>query len=177
MIKNIVSAFICLMLFFSCATTKQSNKPDYKQVPDSTTKVLRGIVNRQILANDPSFPWFKENARYGEADISAVAALKKNGAKCTFVVLFGTWCHDSQNLVPKFFRLMDAGGIPDSKITLVALDRNKTTVQNLHKVYQLKAVPTFIVLVDGKEVGRVLEHGKTGYMEKELGEIVAKLPI
>jgi hypothetical protein len=37
----------------------------------------------------------------------------------------------------------------------------------------LKAVPTFIVLVDGKEVGRVLEHGKTGYMEKELGEIIA----
>lgn len=173
MIKNIASTFVCMILLFSCTTTKNANQPNYKEVPDSTTKVLRGIVNRQILANDTSFPWFKENTRFGEADISAVAALKKNGAKCSFVVLFGTWCHDSQNLVPKFYRLMDAGGIPESKITMVAVDRNKTTVQNLHKKYQLTAVPTFIVLVDGKEVGRVLEHGKTGYMEKELGEIIA----
>jgi thiol-disulfide isomerase/thioredoxin len=173
MMRTIFSILVCSVILWSCASSKLNNQQNYKEVPDSLTKVLRGIVNRQILESDTSFAWFKENARYGEADISAVAALKKNGAKCSFVVLFGTWCHDSQNLVPKFYRLMDAGGIPDSKITLIALDRKRTTVQDLQIKYQLKAVPTFIVLVDGKEVGRVLEHGKTGYMEKELGEIIA----
>ncbi len=173
MIKILFFACFSCFLLSSCVSSKLSNQPNYKVVPDTATKVLRGIINRQILESDTSFSWFADNKRYGDADISAVLALKKNGAKCSFVVLSGTWCHDSQNLVPKFYRLMDAGGIPDSKITLIALDRNKTTVQNLHSKYQVKAVPTFIVLVDGKEVGRVLEHGKTGYMEKELGEIIA----
>jgi hypothetical protein len=58
---------------------------------------------------------------------------------------------------------------------LVTVDRPKTAVQNLHIKFQLKTVPTFVVLVNGKEVGRVEEYGKTGYMEKELGEIVAAL--
>jgi hypothetical protein len=34
-------------------------------------------------------------------------------------------------------------------------------------------VPTFIVIKDGKEVGRVVEYGKEGQLDKELGHIVA----
>jgi thiol-disulfide isomerase/thioredoxin len=70
---------------------------------------------------------------------------------------------------------MDKAGFPESKIVLVAVDTRKFAVQNLHVKYQLKTVPTFIVLVNGKEVGRVEEYGKTGYMEKELGEVVAAI--
>lgn len=171
--RHLISACLYIIILSSCASSKLTNQPNYKVLPDAQTKVLSGIINRQILVSDTSFKWWAESIRYGEADISAVAALKKNGAKCSFVVLCGTWCEDTQNLLPKFYRLMDAGNIPDSKITLIALDRNKTTIKNLHVKYQVKAVPTFIVFVDGKEVGRVLEHGKTGYMEKELGEIIA----
>ncbi|HAI83817.1 MAG TPA: glycerophosphodiester phosphodiesterase, partial [Chitinophagaceae bacterium] len=37
-------------------------------------------------------------------------------------------------------------------------------------------VPTFIVLDNnGKEVGRVVEYGKYGVIDKELGEIVSRL--
>jgi hypothetical protein len=34
-------------------------------------------------------------------------------------------------------------------------------------------VPTIIVLKDGKEIGRVVEYGKTGMFDKELGEIIS----
>jgi hypothetical protein len=33
-------------------------------------------------------------------------------------------------------------------------------------------VPTFIVLKNGQEVGRVVEYGKYGMFDKELGEII-----
>jgi len=36
-------------------------------------------------------------------------------------------------------------------------------------------VPTFIIVKNGREVGRVVEYGKTGNIEKELGEIVMTL--
>jgi hypothetical protein len=37
-------------------------------------------------------------------------------------------------------------------------------------------VPTIIVMKDGKEAGRVVEYGKYGLFDKELGEIIASVP-
>ena len=33
-------------------------------------------------------------------------------------------------------------------------------------------VPTFIVMKNGKEIGRVVEYGKTGQWDKEIGEVI-----
>lgn len=175
MIRSLFAVFLSLLLL-SCATSKQSTKPNYQVFTDTNgTKALKGMINKSLLVNDPSFQWFIENGKYGEADASAVAAFQKNGSKISILVFCGTWCEDSHNLLPKFYRLMDKSGFPESKIVVVAVDRTKTAVQNLHIKYQLKTIPTFIVLVNGKEIGRVEEYGKTGYMEKELGEIVAAI--
>lgn len=175
MIRSLFAVFISVLLL-SCATSKQSAKPNYQVFTDTNgTKALKGIINKSLLVNDPSFQWFIENGKYGDATASAVAAFQKNGSKISLLVFCGTWCHDSQNLLPKFYKLIDKAGFPESKIVLVAVDKSKIAVQNLHVKYQLKTVPTFIVLVNGKEVGRVEEYGKTGYMEKELGEIVAAI--
>ena len=175
MIRSLFAIFLSVLLL-SCATSKQSATPNYQVFTDTNgNKALKGIINRSLLVNDSSFQWFVENGKYGEADASAVAAFQKNGSKITLLVFFGTWCHDSHNLLPKFYRLMDKAGFPESKIVLVAVDTRKIAVQNLHVKYQLKTVPNFIVLVNGKEVGRVEEYGKTGYMEKELGEVVATI--
>jgi thiol-disulfide isomerase/thioredoxin len=175
MIRALIFALFSVLVF-SCATSKISSKPNYQVFTDTNgSKALKGIINRSILVNDTSFQWFIENGKYGEADASAVAAFQKNGSKITLLVFCGTWCHDSQNLLPKFYKLMDKAGFPESKICLVAVDRKKTGVNQLHEKFHLKSVPTFIVLVNGKEAGRVEEYGKTGYMEKELGEIVAAL--
>ncbi len=90
------------------------------------------------------------------------------------VVFGGTWCHDSQNLLPVFYRLIDKSGFPDSKITLIGLDRDKTAPDNLTKTYNVTNVPTFIVMHNGKEIGRVVEYGEEGAIDKELGDIVTK---
>lgn len=175
MIRSLFAVLLSALLF-SCASSKHSAKPNYQVFTDTNgSKALKGIINRSLLVNDSSFQWFIENGKYGEATASAVAAFQKNGSKISMIVFCGTWCEDSHNLLPKFYRLIDKAGFPESRIDLVAVDRSKTAVQNLHVKYQLKSVPTFIVLVNGKEVGRVEEYGKTGYMEKELGEIVAAI--
>ena len=175
MIRSLFAIFLSVLLL-SCATSKQGAKPNYQVFTDTNgNKALKGFINRSLLVNDSSFQWFVENGKYGEATASAVAAFQKNGSKITLLVFFGTWCHDSHNLLPKFYRLMDKAGFPESKIVLVAVDTRKIAVQQLHEKFHLKTVPTFIVLVNGKEVGRVEEYGKTGYMEKELGEVVAAI--
>ncbi len=173
--RVLIIVFVAFTLITSCASSKLSTGKDYISVPDDHAKILSGKINRSILESDTAFAWFKDNMQWGEADSSAIAAIQKNASKFSLVVVIGTWCHDSNNLLPKLYRLLDKSGYPSSKVLLIAVDRNKKAYKNLQEKYSITNTPTFIVFQNGKEVGRVTEYGKTGFMEKELGEIIAGL--
>ncbi len=154
------------------ATKKVSTS--YQVLDDKGKKMLKGTINRALLENDTAFTWFKESMQYGKANDAAVTAFQQNKSKFTMLIFGGTWCEDTQNLLPKFYKLVDKSGYPESNITLIAVDRQKQALNNLHVTYNITNVPTFIVLKEGKEVGRVVEYGN-GDMVKELGEIIGKL--
>lgn len=171
--KNIIIALSFIGFITACSSTKKT-ATNYKVLDYKGKKMLKGIINRQIIENDTAFAWFKESLQYGTPDAIAVTAFQQNKNKFKIIIFGGTWCEDTQNLLPKFYKLVDKSGYPESNITLVAVDRQKTAVNNLHVTYSITNVPTFIVLKHGKEVGRVVEYGK-GDMVKELGEIVGTL--
>ena len=171
--KNIIVALVFIGFITACSSSKKMAN-NYQVLDDKGKKMLKGIINRQLIENDTAFAWFKETMQYGTPDATAIAAFQQNKSQFTMIVFGGTWCEDTQNLLPKFYKLVDKSGYPENNITLVAVDRQKTTVNNLHITYKITNVPTFIVLKDGKEIGRVVEYGK-GDMVKELGEIVGKL--
>ena len=176
--KNILYAAFISIFALSCAVKKAAvatAPPPPYEISYDRAKVLKGLLKRSDIETDTSFKWFKQNMQYGTASASAIDAFKKNGAKFQVVVFFGTWCEDSQNLVPVFYRLVDKSGYPDSSISLIGVDRAKTTLDNLHKAFNITNVPTFIVMKDGKEAGRVVEYGKYGEIDKELGEIVSAI--
>jgi hypothetical protein len=170
--KKFIPAVAIMLVLAACASTKQAGGK-YEIIPDNNSKILKGTISRSIIQNDTAFKWFNENMRYGNADPSAVEAFRNNANNFSMIVFGGTWCHDTQNLLPVFYRLVDKSGYPDSKITLIGVDRAKTAPKNLHKKYNITNVPTFIVIRGGKEIGRVVEYGRYGQIDKELGEIVA----
>ena len=138
-------------------------------------KVLRGLIARADIENDTAFRWFQKNYHLGKPDAATVDAFKKHASDFHMLLFVGTWCPDTQNLLPEFYQVTDAASFPDSCITIIGVDNDKTTLDNLHRTFHLVDVPTFIVLKDGKEVGRVVEYGETGEAMKELGKIVAGL--
>ena len=168
---------VSLFILPSCSVKKGAvgNSAQPYQVSYDNAKVLKGVLKRQDIENDTAFAWFKKNMQYGTTNAAAIDAFKKNAAKFKVIVFFGTWCEDSQNLVPIFFRLVDKSGYSEENITLVGVDRAKTTLDNLHTTYNIVNVPTFIIMKDGKEVGRIVEYGKYGEIDKELGEMVSSL--
>jgi thiol-disulfide isomerase/thioredoxin len=158
----------------------EKNKPNYTVSRDEGheghAKIVNGIINREILESDTAFAWFKTNYKYAQPNQEAVQVLKEKKDKFSVLVFVGTWCHDSQNLLPLFYKLADAGGLSNDKIIVVGVSREKTTLKNLHTIYNIKNVPTFIIMSNGKEVGRVVEYGSTGYIDKELAAIIKTLP-
>lgn len=161
-----------IFAFASCSSFHKLSKINYSVVPDDRAKILKGIINRSLIENDTSFAWFKENMKWGEVDAAAVAAFKQKGDQFKMIVFGGTWCEDTQNVLPKFYKLVDKSNFPEKNIVLIGVDRKKQTINDLSKKYNITNVPTIIVLRKGKEIGRVVEYGKSGSVEKELMEIV-----
>ncbi|MGO3644910.1 MAG: TlpA family protein disulfide reductase [Pseudoalteromonas sp.] len=83
------------------------------------------------------------------------------------VVLFGTWCHDSQREVPRLLRLLEESQVELASIELVAVDFNKQDDAGIAQAHNLQYTPTFIVKQNGKELGRVIEK-PTGTLAQDL---------
>ena len=137
------------------------------------TKILKGFVTKQILVNDSAFSWFTENQKAYTPYAASLQALKNKKDSVRFLVFGGTWCGDTKTILPKFFSLSEAAGISQDQITLLGVDRSKKTIQHLSEAFNITNVPTIIVLKDGKEIGRVVEYGKSGMFDKDLGEILS----
>jgi len=141
--------------------------------PDGT-KILKGIISRHELESDTSFGWWSENLKGYTPQSQAVAELKKN-QHIQFIAFMGTWCDDSRFIVPKFYSLLEAAGFPQDRVTLIGVDRSKKTLSHLAEALNIENVPTIIVMNDGKEVGRVVEYGKSGAFDKDLAEIISSI--
>jgi thioredoxin 1 len=73
-------------------------------------------------------------------------------------ILFGTWCHDSEREVPRMLKLLEASGVKQEKISLIALDIRKEEPQGRAKALGVKYTPTFIFLSRNQELGRIIER-------------------
>lgn len=173
--------FVILIGFFACKTQYTASKNQntfhaYEVSYDGEgRKILRGLITRADIERDTAFSWFKKNYTLGKPDANTVKVFKQHGKDFHLLVFGGTWCSDTQNLLPQLYQLADASEYADSNITLIGVDHAKTTLDNLDKTFHVVDVPTFIVMKDGKEVGRVVEYGESGEAMKELGNIAAGL--
>lgn len=161
--------FLIVLLFASAVSFGQAQ---YEVTMEGPTKIMKGILTRDIVQKDSTFPWFRQNQQGYTPDAALVSTLKAKAPNLHFIMFTGTWCDDSRFIMPRFFLLADAAAIPADHISLIGVDRNKKTLGFLSESLNVTNVPTIIVLKDGKEIGRVVEYGKTGMWDKEIGEIV-----
>ncbi len=165
---------VFILALFSCSVSLAQNQYQVL-VERPNEKSLKGIISREVLLGDTSFHWYAENLKAYTPNAWALEGLSKNKDSIQLLVFMGTWCEDSHFIIPKFFALTDAAGFSPDHITLVGVDRQKQTLSHLAEALNVKNVPTIIVLKNGKEAGRVIEFGKYGLFDKELGEIIGTI--
>lgn len=174
--KKFVFIFFILISATFISKAQPSSPHPYLILNDSAqdnAKMLKGIIDKDDLKNDTSFTWYAESQKiYQHPDSAAIAAFRNNRDKIYFIIFGGTWCEDTHFILPKFYKIQEASGFPENRITVFAVDRNKTTTGNIAQAMNITNVPTIIVMKDGKELGRIVEYGKTGYWDKELTAII-----
>lgn len=169
--------FLATLILLSCSLALYA-QTQYQVSNDAQhpgIKILKGIINKQLLSGDTSFNWYASSQKTYTPDTSVVSVLQKN-KNVSYIIFGGTWCEDTQFILPKFFMLQQKAGISDDRITFFGVDRQKQTIGNIASAMNITNVPTIIIMKNGKEEGRVIEYGKTGKWDKELAEIVAENP-
>mgnify|MGYP003287262868 CR=1 FL=1 len=138
----------------------------------SGQKYIKGFVSKQKLTTDPAYGWFHRQTEDYTPDAKGVEAFKKGKDSIRILAFSGLWCDDTKFIIPRFFAITDAAGIDSSRIVMLGVDRDKKTIELMSETFNVTLVPTIIVLKNGKEVGRVVEYGKTGMFDRELAQIV-----
>ena len=85
-------------------------------------------------------------------------------------VYFGSWCPDCAAHLPAFFRVLELADTPLLKVSYVGVPQSKDKRGPYCTERRIARVPTFVVFVDGREVGRIVETP-----EKSLEEDLAKI--
>ena len=144
---------------------------------ETTAKVQNGMLLGEIEKNDFLFPpfdsWFNANFDSYDPAPESLEKIKNNISEVDEIVVFmGTWCPDSKREVPHFFRILEEVEYDLEKVKMLAVDRNKTTPNNLQKEYDVTMVPTIIFFKNGEEIGRFVEYPRET-LEKDVAKIVS----
>ena len=98
-------------------------------------------------------------------------AIKLKGVKIT--VVMATWCGDSKEWVPRFYKIMDELKFNYKNLTLISVDRSKKAPGTNVDALKIELVPTFIFYRNKAELGRIVET-PGDLLEKEMLKILDK---
>ncbi len=142
--------FILFFIFLSEVGLSQTSV-------NTEQNVIVGISDVRILERGLSYRWYKDGYFNYQSNISAVNAIKEMPKDIQFMVFAGTWCEKSQELLPRFYKVLDLAGISRQRVTLCFLDRDKRSPQGIENNYSINTTPVFIILQKGVEIGRITE--------------------
>ncbi|MFN5319086.1 MAG: hypothetical protein ACK5CY_09635 [Bacteroidia bacterium] len=122
--------------------------------------------------------WFKDwllapNAAY---KTEVLEQIKRKNQGVEVLIYLGTWCDDSRIHVPQMNNILNDSKIP---FTLIGVNREKECPfeKKECKNWDILFVPTFVVLFEGKEIGRIVET-PTLSLEEDLDAVLERgMPI
>jgi len=165
------------VIFISCGSAnnisdRHSQTPERDSAKEGNSDMLLGHFERKKLEQEPFSTWFNSKYTAYTPNKQSLKTIKENISDYEITVLMGTWCPDSQEEIPKLYKILDLCGYDFSKLSAVALDEYKSTPQNLEKDLEVSRVPTIIFYKYGKEVNRFVEYPVKSF-EEDIAQITS----
>jgi hypothetical protein len=137
---------------------------------------IKGAKENKTGKADPDqiqtdFKWFENGYRDYHPDETAIAKLRTRLPLYRIIIFAGTWCPDTQRILPGFYKAIDEAGYPREHTTLYLLDKKMRSAEKLEEKYHVHSVPTFIILKNEEEAGRIVENPKAN-IETDFANIV-----
>jgi hypothetical protein len=133
------------------------------------TDLLGPITREEILEN---FPDWNDRIDSYSPNQHAIEKLKSIEYEVEIEVFLGTWCPDSVRNVSAYFKIMDMVDNPLIQTRYIGIPRDKESRKKYIQGKNILKVPTFIVIINNQEKGRIIEN-PTQTVEEDLLEIIS----
>ncbi len=143
------------ILLLTLSTNMQAQQY-VRELDQKTDKpLLRGAITFGDLLKESAYTWMKESY---EPETSAVAKIEKLIPKYRLVVFAGTWCEDTQLLLPQLYQTLKDVHFNFNALEMYGVNRAKEGLDAEHLIYNIERVPTIIIMDRFREVGRIVEN-------------------
>jgi len=169
---KIILIWFCLLSGI-CTYSQEVNK-----------KIIDPNSNKEIILGHATFDGLKASDLFGhvftkeyteyQTDKSDIERFSKALKKTRIKIVMATWCGDSKEQVPRFYKILEAAGYNTKKTEIICVDRKKNAGNIDISELDIKLVPTFILYKKGKEIGRIIET-PVETLEKDLSKILNTL--
>ena len=148
----------CLLNLFLLLNNLQP-QDKFKTIIDekSGKPMLVGEINRDVFRDTSYSWWFDSEYDMYKPDKQVLDSIKQKLENIEITMVIGTWCSDSRREMPRFFKIIDSLNFSPDKIKLIAVDRDKKDLNGETDSLSIELVPTFIIYLTGKELGRITE--------------------
>lgn len=142
-------------------------------------EVLRTDIENRLPDWDADYAGYAPSA-------TALKVLAAVDEPLEIICVLGTWCHDSEREVPRFWKILDEAANPNLVLTMFAVGRTADVAadevlaelgfeENPRQTYGAEYVPTFVFLKDGLELGRIIET-PTASLEEDAAALLDAAP-
>lgn len=166
---------ILLLTWMLLAATVVAAQAPYQTYKDEKTGwlTMEGPLSITLLLNEPSFGWMRRGMADYQPDSVSISYLRKALPGCHLVLLLGTWCSDSHELVPRLARVLQLAGFPEDQMEVIGVNRKMKAPGQIRARYHLRKVPTLIISKNGYELGRIVEVVQQS-IEQDLADLLSK---
>jgi hypothetical protein len=155
--KKTIFPFLCIIFFLSISLY-------------GTLELLGPLSKEEILENFPD--WQEKVASY-VPNMQVIEKLQSIPFEIEIEIFLGTWCPDTKRNVSAYFQIMDMVDNPLFTTTYIGIPRDKDSREPYIEGKNIVKVPTFIVIIDSQEKGRIIENPVKS-VEEDLLDIINK---
>ncbi|UOX34370.1 thioredoxin family protein [Flavobacterium sediminilitoris] len=179
--KTVIITVLSLITNCSLYTKGTDGKPEENrgkiiiESKEITDGILIGKTKITNLQQEPFNEWYSISYNEYKPNEEIIKEIKKYISDYSITVFMGTWCEDSQNQVPKFFKILNQLDFPLRKVNLITMTRDKTTPEIFEEGLNITNVPTFIFYKKDFEINRIVESPVES-LEEDIFKIVSNKP-
>jgi thiol-disulfide isomerase/thioredoxin len=156
MYANAKTVLLIILFMVPAFIFPQEKNTRYKD-PKLNIEILYGNCDRAGLEEGEFGQLFRQYYKIYEPDMKVISQIRPLQEGIDILIVLGTWCSDSQEQVPKFFKVLDKTRFPKKNIQMICVSSGKEAGLVDLVNYDIVKVPTFIFYRKGREIGRIIE--------------------
>ena len=169
--KKLIFLLFTALITLNAFTQDKLNQIVIDEMIDE--EILYGYCDREGLTTEPFNEWFQTEYNYYEIDHETLDMVNTELlTNIEIKIVLGTWCHDSQRELPRFYKIADY--LDFDNYMLIGVNRAKLAKGTEVDELNIELVPTFIFYNAGKEIGRIIESPIES-LEKDIVEIISAI--